>query len=174
MSNTSNTPVHEAAHAGPVGFSRQSVVTALFSLVMPIVVVASLVYSVMSPRQLADSTANLESAVSSRIQKVGRVEFRVANREARTGEQVFAAQCTNCHKAGIAGAPKFGDAAAWGPRIQTGFDALLNSALKGKNAMGAQGGGEFDDFEIARAVVYMANAGGAKFAEPVKAAAPAK
>ena len=40
--------------------------------------------------------------------------------------------------------------------------------------MGAQGGGDFDDFEIARAVVYMANAGGAKFAEPVKPAAPAK
>ncbi|NBT92948.1 MAG: cytochrome c5 family protein, partial [Betaproteobacteria bacterium] len=36
-------------------------------------------------------------------------------------------------------------------------------------AMGAQGGGDFDDFEIARAVVYMANAGGAKFAEPSKA-----
>jgi cytochrome c5 len=48
----------------------------------------------------------------------------------------------------------------------------LNSALKGKNAMGAQGGGNFDDYEIARAVVYMANAGGAKFAEPAKPAAP--
>ena len=64
------------------------------------------------------------------------------------------------------GAPKFGDAAAWGPRIKTGFDALLNSALKGKNAMTAQGGGAFSDYEVARAVVYMANAGGAKFDEP--------
>jgi hypothetical protein len=36
--------------------------------------------------------------------------------------------------------------------------------------MGPQGGGDFDDFEIARAVVYIANAAGAKFAEPVKAA----
>jgi len=43
---------------------------------------------------------------------------------------------------------------------------LLSSALKGKNAMGAQGGGAFSDLEVARAVVYMANAGGAKFAEP--------
>jgi hypothetical protein len=34
--------------------------------------------------------------------------------------------------------------------------------------MGAQGGGDFEDFEIARAVVYMANAGGAKFPEPTK------
>ncbi len=34
--------------------------------------------------------------------------------------------------------------------------------------MGAQGGGAFDDVEIARAVVHMANAAGAKFAEPKK------
>jgi len=48
------------------------------------------------------------------------------------------------------------------------------SALKGKGAMGAQSGGDFDDFEIARAVVHMANAGGAKFADPVKPAPAAK
>ena len=42
----------------------------------------------------------------------------------------------------------------------------MNSALKGKGAMGAQGGGDFDDLEITRAVVYMANAGGAKFEAP--------
>jgi cytochrome c5 len=90
----------------------------------------------------------------------------------RTGEQVFGAVCTACHTAGVAGAPKFGDATAWAPRIKTGFDALLNSALKGKNAMAPQGGGEYDNFEIARAVTYMANAGGAKFPEPVKPAAP--
>lgn len=51
-------------------------------------------------------------------------------------------------------------------RNATGYDALLNSALKGKNAMGPQGGGDFSDVEIGRAVVYMANAGGAKFEEP--------
>jgi cytochrome c5 len=73
----------------------------------------------------------------------------------------------------LAGAPKFGDAGAWGPRIKTGFDALLNSALKGKGAMGAQGGGDLDDFEIARAVVYMVNGSGGKFAEPAKPAAEA-
>jgi hypothetical protein len=47
----------------------------------------------------------------------------------------------------------------------------VNSALKGKGAMGPQGGGDFDDVEIARAVVYMANAAGAKFAEPQRAGA---
>jgi hypothetical protein len=39
--------------------------------------------------------------------------------------------------------------------------------------MGPQGGGDFDNFEIAGAVVHMANAGGAKFPEPAKPAAPA-
>jgi cytochrome c5 len=96
------------------------------------------------------------------------VEIRDANREMKTGEQVFKAQCTACHTAGAAGAPKFGDTAAWAPRVKTGFDALWNSALKGKGAMGAQGGGDFSDYEVARAVVYMANAGGAKFNEPKK------
>jgi hypothetical protein len=43
---------------------------------------------------------------------------------------------------------------------------LLTSALKGKGAMGAQGGGDFEDAEIGRAVVYMANASGGKLAEP--------
>ena len=96
------------------------------------------------------------------------MEIRDANREMKTGDAVYTAQCSACHANGAAGAPKFGDKAAWAPRIKTGFDALWNSALKGKNAMGAQGGGDFEDFEIARAVVYLANASGAKFPEPVK------
>ena len=76
-------------------------------------------------------------------------------------------------RSGAAGAPKFGDSAAWGPRIGAGYAALLNSALKGKNAMGPQGGGDFSDLEIGRAVVYMANKGGASFAEPKAPAAAA-
>ena len=70
-----------------------------------------------------------------------------------------------------AGARKFGDAGAWGARIKQGFDTPVNSALKGKGAMGAQGGGDFSDVEIARAVAYMANNGGAKFEEPKAPAA---
>jgi len=172
MSHSSNTPVHDESHGASGGFSRQSLQTALFSFILPVLVIVGLVYSSIAPQTIANGSANLEPAVAARIQKVGRVEFRVANREARTGEQVFAGQCGNCHKAGVAGAPKFGDTAAWAPRITTGFAALLNSALKGKNAMGAQSGGEYSDFEIARAVVYMANAAGGKLAEPAKPDAP--
>ncbi len=155
---------HSTASKGP----KQLIVTGLFSFLIPILIVGSLVYTYMSGGQTTAVSANPEKAVAQRIQKIGSVEIGDANREARTGEQVFNAQCTACHTAGVAGAPKFGDAGAWGPRIATGFETLLNSALKGKNAMGAQGGGDFSDFEVARAVVYMANGSGGKLAEPKK------
>jgi len=155
---------HSTASKGP----KQLIVTGLFSFLIPILIIGGLVYTYMSGGQSTVVSANPEKAVAQRIQKIGSVEIGDANREARTGEQVFNAQCTACHTAGVAGAPKFGDAGAWGARIATGFEALLNSALKGKGAMGAQGGGDFSDFEVARAVVYMANGSGGKLAEPKK------
>jgi hypothetical protein len=50
---------------------------------------------------------------------------------------------------------------------------LVNSALKGKGAMGAQAGGDFNDTEIARAVVYLVNSAGGKFEVPKAPAAEA-
>src|SRR5690606_18387794 len=91
----------------------------------------------------------------------------------KSGEEVYKAQCSACHAAGVAGAPKLGDAGAWAARIKTGLQAMTTSALKGKGAMAPQGGGDFSDTEITRAVVYMANQSGGKFEEP-KAAAAAK
>lgn len=89
------------------------------------------------------------------------------------GETVFKAQCAACHGTGVAGAPKLGDAAAWGPRLGQGLQTLVEHALKGKGAMAPQGGGDFADLEIARAVAYMGNAGGGKFEEPAQPAAAA-
>jgi hypothetical protein len=57
--------------------------------------------------------------------------------------------------------------------LKAGYEALLQAALKGKGAMAAQGGGDFSDYEIGRAVVFMANKGGASFAEPKAPAAAA-
>jgi hypothetical protein len=57
--------------------------------------------------------------------------------------------------------------------VGAGFDTLLQHALHGKGAMPPQGGGDFSDYEVARAVVYMANEGGASFAEPPAPAASA-
>ena len=165
MSDTSHT---EEDHTGPIKSPRQLLMAVFFSFVMPIFIIIGLVYYVTSHDKPAAGATNVEKSLEERIQKVGTVQIRDANREMKTGEVVYNAQCAACHANGLAGAPKFGDKAAWAPRIKTGFDALWNSALKGKNAMGAQGGGDYEDFEIARAVVYLVNAGGAKFPEPTK------
>ena len=170
MSNTGQATEQDGAHAGPIKNPKQLLLAVFFSFIIPIFVIIGLVYYVTADNKPAAGAVNVEKATAERIQKIGTIEILDANREARTGEQVFQAQCSACHTSGAAGSPKFGDAAAWGPRIKTGFDALLTSALKGKNAMGPQGGGDFSDFEVARGVVYMANAGGAKFDEPKKPA----
>lgn len=86
------------------------------------------------------------------------------------GQAVYEATCVACHGAGIAGAPKFGDHKAWAPRIAQGFAVLVKHATEGftgkAGVMPPKGGGSYEDLEIARAVAYLANQGGAKFAEP--------
>ena len=171
MSDNSKTTAHEEDHTGPIKTPKQLLLAVCLSFIVPIFVIIGLVYYVTSANKPAAGAVDMEKSIASRIQKVGSIEIRDANREMKSGEQVYKAQCVACHAAGAAGAPKFGDIGAWSARLKTGYEALLNSALKGKNAMGAQGGGDFDDFEIARAVVYRANASGGKFAEPVKATA---
>lgn len=159
------------SHTGPIKTPKQLLWTSFFSFVLPVFIIIGLVYYVTSANKPAAGASDQALAIAQRIQPVAAVELRDANRPLQAGEAVYKAQCVACHGAGLAGAPKFGDAAAWGPRIKTGYDALLTSALKGKGAMGAQGGGDFSDVEIGRAVVHMANAGGGKFEEPKAPAA---
>ncbi|MGS0756041.1 c-type cytochrome [Roseateles sp. GG27B] len=166
----------EEAHEGPIKTPKQLALAVLFAFVVPIIVIIMLANYVTTDAKPAAGSEALEAmAVAARIQPVGMLEIKDMSNPAtlKTGLQVFQAQCSACHATGAAGAPKLADLAAWAPRVKTGFDALWNSALKGKNAMGAQGGGDFSDFEIARAVVYIANQGGAKFDEPQAPAAPA-
>jgi cytochrome c5 len=167
---------HNAPHEGPIKTPKQLVVTIIASFLIPILVIIMLINFVASGNKSAAGTAALEpQAVAERIMPVGGVTLKLAaagGGAPRTGEQVFQAVCAGCHAAGALGAPKLGDAGAWAPRIATGYDALLNSATKGKNAMPAKGGAsDLPDLEVARAVVYMANKGGAKFAEPAAPAA---
>jgi cytochrome c5 len=79
----------------------------------------------------------------------------VASVNAATPEQNYKASCSACHDAGVAGAPKMGDKAAWAPRIATGMDTLYASAIKGKNAMPAKGGSGASDDDVKAAVQYM-------------------
>ena len=169
-------PPHEANHEGPIRTPKQLVIAVVASFVVPIVVIIMLANFVnFGDKSGAGSDSMTQEAVALRIQRIGSIEIKDASVAAvlKTGEQVFQAQCSACHISGAAGAPKLGDAAAWGPRLKTGYELLLTSALKGKNAMGAQGGGEYSDIEIGRAVVYIANQSGAKFDEPKVPAAAA-
>lgn len=170
MSDNHQDHAHEA-HTGPIKTGSQLLWGSIAAFVIPVFIIIGLVFYVSSANKTAAGSTDAERAVAERIQKVGTVEIRDANRPLRSGEEVYKGQCAACHATGAAGAPKFGDAAAWGPRIKQSFDTLVQSALKGKGAMGAQGGGDFNDIEIARGVAYMANHGGAKFEEPKAPAA---
>ena len=171
MSANDHTTAHQEAHTGPIKTPKQLLAAVFFSFVVPVFAIIGLVYYVTSANKPLAGAEDTERAVAQRIQKIGMVEIRDANRALKSGEEVYKAQCVTCHAAGVAGAPKFGDAGAWAPRIATGFDTLWQSSLKGKGAMGPQGGGDFEDLEIGRAVVYMTAAAGGKFAEPVAPAA---
>jgi len=167
---------HDLPHEGPIKTPKQLLWAIVAAFVVPIIAIILLVnYVVANKMPAAGSTGLGAEAVALRIQPVGRIEIKDASDAGalKTGEQVYAAQCVACHGSGAAGAPKFGDAAAWGPRVKNTYEALLTSALKGKGAMAAQGGGDFSDFEIGRAVVYMANQSGGKFDEPKAAVAAA-
>jgi cytochrome c5 len=72
------------------------------------------------------------------------------------GAKIYAAGCVACHGAGVAGAPKFGDKAAWAPRIKTGVNALTASVVKGKGAMPPKGGlATASEADLHAAVEYM-------------------
>ena len=64
--------------------------------------------------------------------------------------------CTACHSVGVAGAPKFGNAGDWAPRVAKGFDNLMSNAINGINAMPPRGTcATCSDDEIKGAIEYM-------------------
>lgn len=168
------------SHSSFIKTPQQLVVVVLLSFLVPVIGIVLLVQLVTSGPH-ADPNALTPDSVAARIQPVGHVEFGAggaaggAAAGGRSGEEIVQAVCATCHQAGVAGAPKIGDEAAWAPRIKQGLKALLHSAMAGKNAMPAKGGNpSLTDDEVARAVVYLANQGGAKFKEPAAAKPAAK
>lgn len=115
------------------------------------------------------SDLEVERAVVFMVNSIGReiketkvsaapaLEKSVAPVTAKTdGKKIYEAGCVACHGAGVAGAPKAGDRAAWAPRLKAGADAIYASALKGKGAMPAKGGNAaLADNEVKAAVDYL-------------------
>lgn len=79
----------------------------------------------------------------------------------RAGDEIYSAHCAACHGTGVAGAPKFGDSGAWGPRAAQGIDTLLSHATHGLNAMPPKGTcADCSDDELKGAIEYMLSKSG--------------
>lgn len=166
---------HETAIKTP----KQLIVAVVAAFLVPIICIVLLVqYVTGGPKTGAGTESQSKEAITARVAPVADQNFKLvdanAPKQLQSGEEIYKSTCSACHGAGVAGAPKFGDKAAWAPRIGQGYDTLLSHALKGFKGMPAKGGNpDFEEVEVARAVVYMANQGGASFKEPAAPAAPA-
>ena len=108
-----------------------------------------------------------EEAVLRRIQPAAQVTLAApapaaapaGGAAASPGKKTYDAACVACHGSGAAGAPKFGDKAAWAPRLAAGVNGLTANAIKGKGAMPPKGGNmSLSDADIKAAVEFMAAA----------------
>ncbi len=158
-------------HSSFIKTPQQLITIVVLAFVVPIFGIIMTVQLVVN-RPHADASALTPEAVAARLQPVGTVEFGAAGTAGgapRAGDEIVKAVCGACHLTGAAGAPKIGDKAAWGPRLKEGLSGLLATAIKGKNAMPARGGAsDLTDFELSRAIVYMANQSGGSLKEPAE------
>lgn len=75
-----------------------------------------------------------------------------------SGEQLVTTHCQHCHASGKDGAPRLGNMDDWAPRLSQGLDTLVQSSIRGHNAMPARSGmNNLSDADMKAAVSYMAN-----------------
>jgi cytochrome c5 len=118
-----------------------------------------------------ESQARQQAKIEDNIKPVGKVNVGAvpastsaapaAAAGPRSGDAVYNASCLACHSAGVAGAPKTGDSAAWAERAAKGMDTLLSNAINGINAMPPKGTcAACSDDEIKAAIEYMLSESG--------------
>ena len=132
----------------------------ILMVTLAVAIVLTLVIWPLSMLGKGDASSGSADEAELRVQPVARVEMQkaivVSDGKPRDGATVYNTIFVACHAAGLAGAPKTGDKAAWAPRIATGLEALLKSATNGKNAMPARGGAaNLSDDELKAAVEYL-------------------
>src|SRR6185437_7140550 len=117
-------------HSSPIKTPKQLIVVVLLAFLVPITVIGLLSQLFTSTGRDAHED---EQRVLERIKPVGTVVMAEASAPhgSLSGEQVFAQVCKTCHETGLAGAPKAGDKAAWGPRIAEGEKTLVQHAIGG-------------------------------------------
>src|SRR6185369_1164275 len=153
-----------------------SVVVGVVALVIGIILLTQFAVGVYGARSRKDDPAMSDAAVKARLSPVAQVAVdpnapaaaaaggapaaaAPAGAASGAGKSTFDTTCSVCHGTGVAGAPKFGDKAAWAPRLKTGMETLYASAIKGKAAMPAKGGNaSLSDADVKAAVDYMATA----------------
>lgn len=146
---------------------------ALVALTVIIFVVAQMVSGSSKAKTKVAKATQAEDEILARIKPVGELVVAsaasVANgvvpaAKAADGKATYDKACFVCHAAGVAGAPKLGDKADWGPRIAQGLDTLHTHAIKGfqgkKGVMPAKGGNmSLSDADVKAAVDFMASQG---------------
>ena len=144
-------------HTSFIKTPKQLAIVVLLAFAVPIGLIALLSQLVTGLMPMGSSES--DNQVLSRIQPVGQLVFVDATSSGnKTGEQVFQAVCKTCHEVGLAGAPKFGDKAAWSAPIKQGYDVLVQHAVNGLQQQGKvmppKGGNpDLSDTEVARAVL---------------------
>ena len=161
-------------HSSPIKTPKQLIIVVLLAFAVPITL-AGLVSQLVTSGE--KGVHEDDSKVLARIQPVANVVLAEASgpKGMLSGEQVYAQVCKTCHEAGLAGAPKLGDKAAWQARIAQGEATMSQHAIAGfqgkAGAMPAKGGNaDLTDDEVRRAVAFMANKAGATWKEPAIAA----
>lgn len=160
-------------HSSFIKTPQQLITIVVLAFVIPITGILMLVHLVAS-RPNIDPGALKAEMVSARLAPVGSVEVGApaAPAGSRSGEDIVKSACATCHNAGVAGAPKIGDKAAWATHIKEGLPAMLKTAITGVKAMPPRGGqADLTDTELARAIVFMANQSGGSLKEPAAPAA---
>jgi len=167
---------HQEDHQSFIKTPSQLVWVMVLAFVVPVIALILLAHFVLGSAKSVTDTGMSDAEVRARITPVASVALELGGsggaKVEKSGEDVYKQVCGACHATGAAGAPKFGDKAAWAPHIKEGLDAITKNAINGIRAMPARGGNpDFTDLEVTRAVVYMANAAGANFKEPTAPAA---
>lgn len=98
------------------------------------------------------------AAISSSAHGGGKAQgYKVTPAMLTQGKAVYEKNCAACHGTGVAGAPKFGDKAAWKKHIAAGLGHMAEVAIRGEGAMPPRGGNpKLSDAEIRAAVAYIA------------------
>ena len=175
MNDSHSTP--SSADSSLIKTPTQLIVVIVLAFIIPIAGIFTIIHFVMRDQPRANP-AVADKAVTERIKPVGStpeiekgpsplvpapapvvaaaVGANATAAPAANGKAVYDASCQACHAAGVAGAPKLGDKAAWAPRLGSGIAAMQTSAIKGKNAMPPKGGNlSLSDTDVKAAVDYM-------------------